>query len=60
MYQSVFYNRLPGEDQYHYYLRDDKKGIHKFQYWPTLYRLDRGGNVKHYLVTNVPPFRKIR
>jgi DNA polymerase elongation subunit (family B) len=43
MYQSVFYNRLPGEDQYYYYLRDDKKGIHKFQYWPTLYKLDEYG-----------------
>jgi len=43
MYQSVFYNRLPGEDQWHYYLRDDKKGIHKFQYWPTLYKLDNEG-----------------
>ena len=43
MYQSVFYNRLPGEDQYHYYLRDDKKGIHQFQYWPTLYKLDEYG-----------------
>ena len=43
MYQSVFYNRLPGEDQYHYYLRDDKKGIHTFQYWPTLYKLDEYG-----------------
>jgi DNA polymerase elongation subunit (family B) len=43
MYQSIFYNRLPGEDQYYYYLRDDKKGIHKFQYWPTLYKLDEYG-----------------
>jgi DNA polymerase elongation subunit (family B) len=43
LYQSVLYNRQPGEDQYHYYLRDDKKGIHKFQYWPTLYKLDDEG-----------------
>ena len=43
MYQSVFYNRLPGEDQWHYFLRDDKKGIHKFQYWPTVYKLDEDG-----------------
>jgi DNA polymerase elongation subunit (family B) len=43
MYQAVFYNRLPGDDQWHYYLRDDKKGIHKFQYWPTLYKLDEDG-----------------
>ena len=43
MYQAVFYNRLPGEDQWHYYLRDDKKGIHKFTYWPTVYKLDEEG-----------------
>jgi DNA polymerase elongation subunit (family B) len=43
MYQSVFYNRLPGDDQWSYYLRDDKKGIHKFQYWPTVYKLDEEG-----------------
>jgi DNA polymerase elongation subunit (family B) len=43
MYQAVFYNRLPGEDQWSYYLRDDKKGIHKFQYWPTVYKLDEEG-----------------
>ena len=43
MYQSIFYNRMPGEDQWHYFLRDDKKGIHKFQYWPTVYKLDEEG-----------------
>ena len=43
MYQAVFYNRLPGDDQWHYYLRDDKKGISCFQYWPTLYKLDDEG-----------------
>jgi DNA polymerase elongation subunit (family B) len=43
LYQSVHYTRQPGEDQYHYYLRDDEKGIHKFQYWPTLYKLDEEG-----------------
>ena len=43
MYQAVFYNRLPGDDQWHYYLRDDKKGISCFQYWPTLYKLDEEG-----------------
>ena len=43
MYQSVFYNHQPGEDQWHYYLRDDKKGIHKFTYWPTVYKLDEEG-----------------
>ena len=43
MFQSVYYNRTPGEDQYHYYLRDDKKGINCFQYWPTLYIKDEFG-----------------
>jgi DNA polymerase elongation subunit (family B) len=43
MYQSVFYSRQPGDDQYHYYLRDDKKGISCFQYWPTVYKLDEEG-----------------
>jgi DNA polymerase elongation subunit (family B) len=43
MYQAVYYNRQPGDDQYHYYLRDDKKGINCFQYWPTLYKLDEEG-----------------
>jgi len=43
MYQSVFYSRQPGEDQYHYYLRDDKKGIKCFQYKPTVYKLDEYG-----------------
>jgi len=57
MYQSVFYNRLPGEDQYHYYLRDDKKGIHKFQYWPTLYRLDDGGEFETLFGDRCSPFQ---
>jgi DNA polymerase elongation subunit (family B) len=43
MYQAIYYNRLPGDDQYHYYLRDDKKGINCFTYWPTLYKLDEDG-----------------
>ena len=43
MYQSIFYNRTPGEDQWQYFLRDDKKGIHKYQYWPTVYKLDEDG-----------------
>jgi DNA polymerase elongation subunit (family B) len=43
MYQSVFYSRQPGEDQYHYYLRDDLKGIKCFQYKPTVYKLDEYG-----------------
>jgi DNA polymerase elongation subunit (family B) len=57
MYQSVFYNRLPGEDQYHYYLRDDKKGIHKFQYWPTLYKLDRDGECETLFGDKCSPFQ---
>jgi DNA polymerase elongation subunit (family B) len=42
LYQSVFYNRK-GEDQYHYFLRDDNNGIQKFQYSPTVYKLDEYG-----------------
>lgn len=57
MYQGVFYNRLPGEDQYHYYLRDDKKGIHKFQYWPTLYKLDRDGEHETLFGDRCSPFK---
>ena len=43
MYQAIYYNRQPGDDQYHYYIRDDKKGINCFQYWPTVYKLDEYG-----------------
>jgi DNA polymerase elongation subunit (family B) len=43
MYQSVFFNRQPGPDQYHYYLRDDNKGIKCFQYFPTVYKLHDEG-----------------
>lgn len=43
MYQSVFFNRQPGPDQYHYYLRDDQKGIKCFQYFPTVYKIDDEG-----------------
>lgn len=57
MYQSVFYNRLPGEDQYYYYLRDDKKGIHKFQYWPTLYKLDEDGEHETLFGDKCSPFQ---
>ena len=57
MYQSVFYNRLPGEDQYYYYLRDDKKGIHKFQYWPTLYKLDEDGEHETLFGDRCSPFQ---
>jgi DNA polymerase elongation subunit (family B) len=57
MYQSVFYNRLPGEDQWHYYLRDDKKGIHKFTYWPTLYKLDEYGEFETLFGDKCSPFQ---
>jgi DNA polymerase elongation subunit (family B) len=43
LYQAIYYNRQPGDDQYHYYLRDCKKGIKCFQYWPTVYKLDEYG-----------------
>ena len=43
MYQAIYYSRQPGDDQYHYYVRDDKKGINCFQYWPTVYKLDEEG-----------------
>ena len=44
MYQSVMYIRDKNDpDAYHYFLRDDKKGIHKFQYRPTVYKLDEYG-----------------
>ena len=42
MFQSVYYSRK-GEDAYHYFLRDDAKGISKFQYRPTVYKLDEYG-----------------
>jgi len=57
MYQSVFYNRMPGEDQWHYYLRDDKKGIHKFTYWPTLYKLDEDGEFETLFGERCSPFQ---
>jgi DNA polymerase elongation subunit (family B) len=57
MYQAVFYNRLPGEDQWSYFLRDDKKGIHKFQYWPTLYKLDEEGECETLFGDRCSPFQ---
>ncbi len=42
MFQSIYYSRN-GEDAYHYYLRDDRSGINKFQYQPTVYKLDEYG-----------------
>jgi DNA polymerase elongation subunit (family B) len=43
LYQAIYYSRQPGDDQYHYYLRDCKKGIKCFQYWPTVYKVDEYG-----------------
>ena len=43
MYQAVHYTFQPGENQYHFFLRDDQKGISKFKYWPQLYKLDDQG-----------------
>ena len=44
MYQSVLYIRDKNDpDAYHYFLRDSVKGIHKFQYRPTVYKLDEYG-----------------
>ena len=57
MYQSVYYNRIPGDDQYHYYLRDDKKGINCFQYYPTLYKLDEYGEHKNLFGETCSPFK---
>ncbi len=34
MFQSIYYNRAADEDQYHYFVRDCKKGINKFKYKP--------------------------
>jgi DNA polymerase elongation subunit (family B) len=42
MFQGVYYNRT-GEDQYHYFLRDDVEGITKFQYKAPVYKLDEFG-----------------
>jgi DNA polymerase elongation subunit (family B) len=48
---------MPGEDQWHYYLRDDKKGIHKFTYWPTLYKLDEDGEFETLFGERCSPFQ---
>ena len=46
MYQSIYFNRQPGPDQWKYFLRDDKKGISSFNYWPTVYRINEEGTHK--------------
>jgi DNA polymerase elongation subunit (family B) len=44
LYQSIYYDRdKTSSTKYHYYLRDDVKGIKCFQYWPTVYKLDEDG-----------------
>lgn len=57
MYQSVYYSRQPGDDQYHYYLRDSVKGISCFQYWPTLYKLDEDGEYDTLFGDKCSPFK---
>jgi hypothetical protein len=48
----------PGDDQYHYYLRDDKKGISCFQYWPTLYKLDEEGEYETLFGDRCSPYSR--
>lgn len=44
MFQAIHYSRDKNSpDAYHYFLRDDVKGISKFQYKPTVYKLDEYG-----------------
>jgi DNA polymerase elongation subunit (family B) len=43
LYQAVYFNREPGEAQWEYYIRDDKKGISHFPYWNPVYKLDEEG-----------------
>jgi DNA polymerase elongation subunit (family B) len=57
MYQAIYYNRQPGDDQYHYYIRDDKKGINCFQYWPTLYKIDKEGECETLFGERCSPFQ---
>jgi DNA polymerase elongation subunit (family B) len=57
MYQAIYYNRQPGDDQYHYYVRDDKKGINCFQYWPTLYKIDKEGECETLFGERCSPFQ---
>jgi DNA polymerase elongation subunit (family B) len=57
MYQAIYYSRQPGDDQYHYYLRDCKKGISCFQYWPTLYKIDKEGECETLFGERCSPFQ---
>jgi DNA polymerase elongation subunit (family B) len=44
MYQAVYFNRDKfSSNPYHYYLRDDKKGLMCFKYNPPVYKLDEEG-----------------
>jgi DNA polymerase elongation subunit (family B) len=44
MYQAIYFDRdKKSNTLYHYYLRDDKKGIKCFQYWPTVYKINPEG-----------------
>ncbi len=44
MYQAIYFDRDKNSStKYHYYLRDDVKGIKCFQYWPTVYKIDEDG-----------------
>jgi DNA polymerase elongation subunit (family B) len=55
MYQAAFYdhaNRL-------YHLRDDQKGWHSFEYWPTYYVAHPKGELETLDGTRVTPVRKM-
>jgi DNA polymerase elongation subunit (family B) len=44
LYQAIYFDRDKNSStKYHYYLRDDVKGIKCFQYWPTVYKIDEDG-----------------
>ena len=43
MYQSVLFSRSKDEDEYSYFIRDDKEGIKKFKYFNPVYKLDEEG-----------------
>ena len=57
MYQAVYFNYESGDDKYHYYLRDDKKGISCFQYFPPVYKLDKYGEYETLFGDRCSPFR---
>jgi DNA polymerase elongation subunit (family B) len=55
MYQAVYYDR----DERKYYLRDDKKGWHDFQYWPTYYVAHPDGELETLDGVKVTPVKKM-